>query len=139
MLKDFVKGIRKIITRPKKLVALSTARTSSGDFLLKKTDFGLVRVEFETVEKLARRALSEVKELQEAELAVEEVASNVTPMRIRLTATLAEGYSAPRASQAADKIINDELKQSLGEGFYVPVDVKIKQIIQVVTPKRRVR
>ncbi|MBD3879202.1 MAG: hypothetical protein SR1Q5_05900 [Quinella sp. 1Q5] len=106
---------------------------------MKKTDFGLVRVEFETVEKLARRALSEVKELQEAELVVEKVDSNVTPMRIRLTAILAEGYSAPRASQAADKIINDALKQSLGEGFYVPVDVKIKQIVPVVTPKRRVR
>ena len=66
MLKDLVKGIRKIMTRPKRVVTLSTARTSSGDFLLKKTDFGLVRVEFETVEKLARRALSEVKELHEA-------------------------------------------------------------------------
>ncbi len=139
MLKDLVKGIRKIITRPKKLVALSTARTSSGDFLLKKTDFGLVRVEFETVEKLAKRALSEVKELQEAELVVEKVNSNVTPMKILLTAILAEGYSAPGASQAADKIINDALKQALGEGFYVPVEVRVNQIVPVVTPKRRVR
>ena len=139
MLKELVKGIRKIITRPKRVVTLPTARTSSGDFLLKKTDFGLVRVEFETVEKLARRALSEVKELHEAELVVEKVDSKVTPMKIRLTATLADGYSAPRASQAADKIINDALKESLGKEFYVPVDVRIKKIVPVVTPKRRVR
>ena len=96
MLKDL---IRKLFKQTKKVVTLSTARTSSGDFLLKKTDFGLVRVEYTTVEKLARRALSEVKAFHEAELVVEEVASNVTPMKIRLTATLAEGYSAPRASQ----------------------------------------
>lgn len=137
MLKDL---INKILRRTKKVVTLSTARTSSGDFLLKKTDFGLVRVDFETVEKLARRALSEVKELHEAELIVEEVASKVTPMKIKLTATLAEGYSAPRASQAADKIINDALKESLGAGFYVPVEVRVKQIRPVVNePRRRVR
>ena len=136
MLKDL---IRKLFKQTKKVVTLSTARTSSGDFLLKKTDFGLVRVEYTTVEKLARRALSEVKAFHEAELVVEEVASNVTPMKIRLTATLAEGYSAPRASQEADRIINEALKESLGSGFYVPVEVRVKQIIPVVNPKRRVR
>ena len=136
MLKDL---IRKILKRTKKVVTLSTARTSSGDFLLKKTDFGLVRVEFVTVEKLAKRALSEVKAIHEAELVVEKVVNNVTPMKIRLTATLSEGYSAPRASQEADKVINDALKESLGAGFYVPVEVRVKQIIPVATPKRRVR
>lgn len=136
MLKDL---IGKILKRTKRVVTLSTARTSSGDFLLKKTDFGLVHVNFATVEKIARRALSEVKELHEADLTVEALANSITPMKIRLTATLAEGYSAPRASQSADKIINDALKESLGPGFYVPVEVRIQQIIPVVTPKRRVR
>lgn len=136
MLKEL---IRKILKRTKKVVTLSTTRTSSGDFLLKKTDFGLVRVEFVTVEKLAKRALSEVKAFHEAELIVEKVANNVTPMKIRLTATLAEGYSAPRASQEADRIINDVLKESFGSGFYVPVEVRVKQIIPVANPKRRVR
>jgi hypothetical protein len=136
MLKDL---IGKILRRTKKVVTLSTARTSSGDFLLKKTDFGLVRVEFATVEKLAKRALSEVKEIRESELFVEKVASDVTPMKIQLTITLAEGCSAPRASQVADKTINDALKESLGQGFYAPVEVKVKQIIPVVPPKRRVR
>lgn len=135
MLKDLIK---KILKRIKKVVTLPTARTSSGDFLLKKTDFGLVRVEYATVEKLARRALSEVREFHEAELVVEKLENHVTPMKIRLTATLAEGYSAPRASQAADRIINDALKESLGQGFYTPVEVRVKQIIPVV-PKRRVR
>lgn len=136
MLKDL---IGKILRQTKKVVTLSTTRTSSGDFLLKKTDFGLVRVEFAAVEELAKRALSEVKEIREAELVVEKVASNVTPMKIRLTAILAEGCSAPRASQIADRTINDALKESLGQEFYVPVEVRVKQIIPVVTPKRRVR
>ena len=136
MLKDL---IGKILNKTKRVVTLSTARTSSGEFLLKKTDFGLIHVEFATIEKIAKRALSELKELQEAELAVEKTTSTVTPMKIRLIATLAEGVSAPNASFAADMAINNALKKFLAVEFYVPVDVKVKQIVQVVTPKRRVR
>ena len=136
MLKDL---IGKILNKTKKVVTLSAARTSSGEFLLRKTDFGLVHVEFATVEKLAKRAVSTVKEIHESELAVEKTSSKVTPMKISLTVILAEGASAPRASQLADRVINNALKESLGEGFYVPVDVKVKQIVQVVPQKRRVR
>ncbi len=136
MLKDL---IGKILKKTKKVVTLSTARTSSGEFLLKKTDFGLVHVEFATIEKLAKRAVSELKEIHEAELAVEKTISMVTPIKVSLTATLAEGYSAPKASLAADMAINTALKNSLALEFYVPVDVKVKQIVQVVQKKRRVR
>lgn len=136
MLKDL---IGKILKKTKRVVTLSTARTSSGEFLLKKTDFGLIHVEFATIEKLAKRAVSELKEIHESELAVEKSASVVMPMKIRLTAVLAEGFSAPRASLAADKAINDALKKFLAVEFYVPVDVKVRQIVQVVTSKRRVR
>ena len=137
MLKDL---IGKILRKTKKVVTLSAARTSSGEFLLKKTDFGLIHVEFASIEKLAQRALSEVKEISEATLAVEKTASTVTPLKISLTATLAEGFSAPKASLAADMAINVALKNSLGIDFYVPVDVKVKQITrQVTTNKRRVR
>ena len=136
MLKDL---IGKILKKTKKVVTLSTARTSSGEFLLKKTDFGLVHVEFATIEKLAKRAVSELKEIHEAELAVEKTISTVTPIKVSLTATLAEGYSAPKASLAADMAINTALKNSLALEFYVPVDVKVKQIVQVVQKKRRVR
>ena len=136
MLKDL---IGKILNKTKKVVTLSAARTSSGEFLLRKTDFGLVHVEFATVEKLAKRAVSTVKEIHESELAVEKTSSKVTPMKISLTVILAEGASAPRASQLADRVINNALKESLGEGFYVPVDVRVKQIVQVVPQKRRVR
>jgi|GEM_PF-6638255 len=136
MLKDL---IGKILKKTKKVVTLSTARTSSGEFLLKKTDFGLVHVEFATIEKLANRAVSELKEIHEAELAVEKTTSMVTPLRIRLTATLAEGYSAPKAKLAADMAINNALKNLLALEFYVPVDVRVKQIVQVVPQKRRVR
>ncbi|MBQ4404581.1 MAG: hypothetical protein II857_09250 [Selenomonadaceae bacterium] len=136
MLKDL---IGKILKKTKRVVTLSAARTSGGEFLLRKTDFGLVHVEFATVEKLAKRAVSTVKEIHESELAVEKTSSKVTPMKISLTAVLAEGASAPRASQLADKVINEALKESLGAGFYVPVDVKVKQIVQVVPQKRRVR
>lgn len=136
MLKDL---IGKILKKTKKVVTLSTARTSSGEFLLKKTDFGLVHVEFATIEKLANRAVSELKEIHEAELAVEKTTSTVTPLKVHLTATLAEGYSAPKAKLAADMAINTALKNLLALEFYVPVDVRVKQIVQVVPQKRRVR
>ena len=137
MLKDL---LGKILKKTKKVVTLSAARTSSGEFLLKETDFGRVHVEFATVEKFARRALSEVKEIQEAELSVEKTASTVTPMKIFLTASLAEGFSAPKAKMAADMAINTELREFLSLEFYVPVEVKVQQIAQqAVAPKRRVR
>ena len=58
-------------------------------------------------------------------------------MRIVLTLSLVEGYSAPRISEAADKAINAALKENLQLEFYVPVDVKVKEIAQVVVPKKR--
>lgn len=136
MLKDL---IGRFLNKTKKVVTLSATRTSSGEFLLDKTDFGLIYVEFATIEKFARRALSEVKEIHEPELSVEKTASNVTPMKIRLTATLADGFSAPKASLAADKVINNALKELFGIEFYVPVEVKVNQIVPVVPQKRRVR
>ena len=137
MLKDL---IGKILNKTKKVVTLSAARTSSGEFLLKKTDFGLIHVEFATVEKIAKRAVSEVKEIHEADLAVEKTVSTVTPLKIQLTAVLSEGFSAPKASLAADMAINSALKKLLAIDFYVPVDVKVKQIVQqTVAPRRRVR
>ena len=137
MLKDL---LGKILKKTKKVVTLSAARTSSGEFLLKETDFGRVHVEFATVEKFARRALSEVKEIQEAELSVEKTASTVTPLKIFLTASLTEGFSAPKAKMAADMAINTALREFLSLEFYVPVEVKVQQIAQqAVAPKRRVR
>ena len=134
MLRDLIKTILK---RTKKVVTLPAARTSSGEFLLKKTDFGLVRVEFAAIHRIAERALSQVKEIHEATVAVEKVASSMTPFKVRLTAILTEGYSAPRASEAADKAINAALKKLLSLEFYVPVDVKVKRIERIETPKRR--
>ena len=136
MLKDL---IGKILKKTKKVVTLSAARSSSGEFLLKETDFGQIHMEFQAVEKLAQRALSEVKEIHEAQLAVEKTMSKVTPLKIRLTTTLAEGTSAPKASLAADMAINAALKKFLGIDFYVPVEVQVQQIAQVVPQKRRVR
>ena len=136
MLKDL---IGKILNKTKKVVTLSAARSSSGEFLLKETDFGKIHVEFQAVEKLARCALKEVKEIHEAQLVVEKALSKVTPLKIRLIMTLAKGFSAPKASLAADMAINAALKKFLELDFYVPVEVQVKQIAQVVPKKRRVR
>ncbi len=132
MFKDL---IRKIFKKTTKVVTLPAAR-SSGEFLLKKTDFGLVRVEFETIRKISERALSSVEGIKDCQLTVEKF-SEANPLRIRLTATLLEKYSAPRVSEAADKAINAALKESLQLEFYVPVEVKVEEIAQVVAPKRR--
>ena len=70
---------------------------------------------------------------------MEKSTSTATPLRINLTMTLAEGCSAPRMSEAADKKINEALKLLLEPNFYVPVAVKVSRIEQVITKKRRVR
>lgn len=128
--------VKKLFSVP--VSAVKNVRNASGEFLLKKTDFGLVRVDFEVVKKIAERALSEVEGIKESEIAIERL-NELNPMRIRLTAVLVEGYSAPRISAAADKAINNALKEFLRLEFYVPVDVKVNQIAQVFTKKRRVR
>lgn len=133
MFKDIV---RKLFSVP--VSAVKNVRNASGEFLLKKTNFGLVRVDFDVVKKIAERALSEVKGIKESEIAIEKL-NELNPMRIRLTAILVEGYSAPKISEAADKAVNSALKEFLRLEFYVPVDVKVNQIAQVVTKKRRVK
>lgn len=134
MFKDL---IRKIIGKTK-TISISAARRSSGTFLLKRTDFGLVHADFSVVEKLAQRALESVAGINESQVVVEKF-SEAIPFKIFLTLTLAEGYSAPKVSEAADKAINNDLSNFLEPGFYVPVDVKINRITQALPAKRRVR
>ena len=134
MFKDL---IRKIIGKTK-TITLSAARHSSGEFLLKRTDFGLVRAEFSVVEKIAERALKSVAGISESQVVVEKF-SEANPLKISLTLTLSEGYGAPKVSEEADKAINGDLRNFLGLDFYVPIDVKVRQIKQVSPAKRRVR
>lgn len=130
MLKDLIHKILKS--------TVYAARSSSGEFLLKRTDFGLVRTEFSVVQKLAERALKSVAGINEAQVVVEKY-SEANPLKIRLTLTLTEMHSAPKVSEAADKAINDDLRRLMGVEFYVPIEVKVKQIAQAVPAKRRVR
>ena len=116
-----------------------TARQSGGEFLLKKTDFGLVRVDFSVVKSLAERVLKPIAGINELQVVVEKY-SSANPLKVSLTLTLTEGHSAPRISEAADKAINDELRQCLGLEFYVPVDVRVERIAtKALSRKRRVR
>jgi len=132
----FKKLIKQIFSVP--VSAVKKVRSASGEFLLKKTDFGLVRVEFEVVRKISEKALRSIRGIKETELTVEKL-SEANPLKIRLTTTLVEGYSAPRISEAIDKAINNALREYLQLEFYVPVDVKVREIAQVVTKRRRVR
>ena len=134
MLKDL---INRIVKKTKKVVTLPAVRTSSGEFLLKKTDFGLVRVDFSVIGKIVERTLAQVEGIAEVNIAVEKVTDRVAPLRVKLTMILAEGFSAPKVSEKADKVINDALRNFLQLEFFVPVEVRIKQIEQVVAPKRR--
>ena len=114
------------------------SRSSSGEFLLKETNFGRVRVEFSVAQRLAERALKSVAGINESQVVVEKY-SSANPMKILLTLTLIEMHSAPKVSEEADKAINNELQKVLGIDFYVPIEVRVKQIAQAVPAKRRVR
>lgn len=129
MFKDFIKKIVK--------GTLAAARTSSGEFLLKKTDFGLVYVEYATIKRIAKRALSQVKGINEAQLSIEKLSNSVTPIKIRLELSLAEGYSVVKIKEAVDKAINDELRDQLQLEFYVPIDASVEQIKKPAQEQRR--
>ena len=118
---------------------ITAARTTGGEFLLRKTDFGLVHVGYDVIQKIADRAVTQIQGIRETEVVIEKTASSVTPFKISLILALDEGFSAPRVSQAADTAINDALNQSLQLMFRVPVEIKINQIKQAVTPSRRRR
>lgn len=133
MIKDIIK---KIFAVP--VSAIKSVRSASGEFLLKETDFGLVRVEFEVVKRFAERALQSVEGIKESEVAIEKL-TDANPFRILLTVSLVAGYSAPSVSKAADKAINDALKEFMQVEFYVPVEVRVKQFAQVEKKRRRVR
>lgn len=135
MLKSIIK---KIFSVP--VTAVKNVRSvSSGEFLLKKTDFGLIRVDFAVIQKIAERALCSVAGIKDSTVEVEKL-NTANPLRIYMTASLLESYSAPRISAAADKAINSALKEYLNLEFYVPVYVRINELAaQVVTKKRRVR
>ena len=133
MFKNLIKSIFSV-----PVSAVKKARSASGEFLLKKTDYGIVRVEFSVIKKISERALRSIKGIKEWELSVEKL-SEANPFRIKLTTILVEGYSAPRVSETIDKTINNALKEFLKLEFYVPVDVRVREIAQVVTKKRRVR
>lgn len=130
--------IKKIFSVP--VTAVKNVRNvSNGEFLLKKTDFGLVRVDFAVVQKIAERALRAVAGIKDSTIAVEKL-NTANPLKIYMTVSLLEGYSAPRISEAADKAINSALKEYLNLEFYVPVYVRVNELAaQVVTKKRRVR
>ena len=139
MFGDFFRRIVKGSIKSTIKGTIAAARTGSGEFLLKKTDYGLIRVEYAVIQKIVERTVANLRGVSNTEVTVEKTASTVTPIKILLTLTLAEGYSAPRASEAADKAINETLKSLLELEFYVPVEVQVKRIEQVVTKKRRVR
>ena len=133
MLKNIIKRIFSV-----PVSAIKSVRSANGEFLLKETDFGLVRVEFSVVKSLSERALESVEGIRESEVAVEKLTVE-NPFKILLTVSLVEGYSAPRVSEAADKAINGALKEFMQLEFYVPVEVRVRQLAQVENKRRRVR
>ncbi|MBQ7453880.1 MAG: hypothetical protein IJS69_02340 [Selenomonadaceae bacterium] len=104
---------------------------------MKKTDFGLVYVEYATIKRIAERALSQVKGINEAQLSIEKLSNSVTPIKIRLELSLAEGYSVVKIKEAVDKAINDELRDQLRLEFYVPIDASVEQIKKPAQEQRR--
>lgn len=136
MLRDL---INKIVGKTKRVVPRPSLFTGGGEFLLKATNFGRIRVEYVVVQKIAERALSQVEGILEPVVDVEKTSSTVTPFKIQLTLALAEGHSAPAVSAAADTAINGALSDFLRLEFYVPVVVKVKQITQTAPKRRRVR
>ena len=116
-----------------------TFKSSHGsvEFELKKTDFGRLLCETSLIEQLSERSAKKVKGVHDVSVIADKPLSNVSPLKVRFTIILKQGFSANDVSAE----ISDALKKILSDMFEivdVTIDVRVTGVEQVEL-KRRVR
>ena len=96
---------------------------------------GEVKVTVPAIIGVVERAAITVNGVREAQASIYQQSGEM-PIRIRLTITLGQGYSAPRVSEATVAAIDDALKTAL-ELDNVPVEVKVDEVTHAITERDR--
>jgi len=108
---------------------------ASDDVHLEQGKAGEVKVTVPAIIGVVERAAITVNGVREAQASIYQQSGEM-PIRIRLTITLGQGYSAPRVSEATVAAIDDALKTAL-ELDNVPVEVKVDEVTHAITERDR--
>ena len=107
----------------------------SGDVHLEIGKPGEVKVTVPAIVSVVERAAITVNGVREAQASVYQQGGDM-PIKIHLTITLGQGFSAPRVSEAAVAAIDDALLTAL-ELPEVPVEVKVNEVTHAIIERER--
>lgn len=108
---------------------------ASDDVHLEQGKAGEVKVTVPAIISVVERAAITVNGVREAQASIYRQSGEM-PIRVRLTITLGQGYSAPRVSEATVAAIDDALRTAL-ELDNVPVEVKVDEVTHAIIERDR--
>lgn len=108
---------------------------ASGDVHLEKGKPGEVKVTVPAIISVVERAAITVNGVREAEAKVYQQSGEM-PIKVQLTITLGQGFSAPRVSEATVAAIDDALLTAL-ELEKVPVEVKVNEVTHAIIEREK--
>ena len=107
----------------------------SGDIHLEIGKPGEVKVTVPAIVSVVERAAITVNGVREVQASVYRQDGEI-PIKIRLTITLGQGFSAPKVSEATVAAVDDALLTAL-ELSNVPVEVKVNEVTHAITERER--
>lgn len=114
-----------VFSRNSKGISLAT-----GDVHLEEGKPGEVKVTVPAIVSVIERAALTVSGVREATASVYRQTGDM-PIKVHLTITLGQGFSAPRVSEAAVASIDEALKIAL-ELSNVPVEVRVNEVTHAI-------
>ena len=111
---------------------------SSEEFILPKSNFGVIGVETSAIQKVISRSASEVKGISNASATVEKISDNL-PLKIHFSLELEQNFSVNDVSKDLVSVCRRDL-----ENFFAIIEVEIYvRVTDITQPakkeKRRVR
>lgn len=106
---------------------------ASGDVHLEVGKPGEVKVTVPAIVSVVERAAITIPGVREVNAAVYQQSGNM-PIRVRLTITLGQGFSAPKVSEATVSAVDEALWTAL-ELPNVPVEVKVDEVTHAIVER----
>jgi len=121
-----------LLTQVKKTTGITAAK---GDVHLEAGKPGEVKVTIRAIVSVIERAALTISGVREAKATVYRQSGEV-PIRIAMTITLSQGYSAPQVSEEVVRSVDDALKVAL-ELSNVPVEVQVEEITHAIIEREK--
>ena len=108
---------------------------ASGDVHLEIGKPGEVKITVPAIVGVVERAAITVNGVREVDASVYRQ-DGQTPIKVRLTITLGQGFSAPRVSEAVIGAVGDALSTAL-ELTNVPIEVKVNEVTHAIIEREK--